>query len=354
MYKYINKNSEDFKKRIWKAFNNNRLRLMRFNELNLLTAQDEVGKLFLKIQQMYQDFFDNVLEEFDLPKDFLAKHLDEFNPTMMYAFLNEMERKQSRYADSIWGLSQEDKRLTYSLNHWKAMNNMTATAGNVSRQIIEEAIDLERYATLDAWAEEGVEEVMWVTAGDEKVCEECGPLDGKVFKIDEVPERPHWNCRCELQKFEKEKAETIKNEHIDNKKPETALKNSDNDGMLSLPDIQIFTSVGAKAFVDTVLDLVTKEEFKIVEGTTITDVKVFAGKDSHKEYRDAWKYVNPREPDITEWQHVKGIAIIDYYGEPVKAEVHWSQYQGARYDMFVKEYLEFDDNDYKKYEGKLW
>lgn len=48
----------------------------------------------------------------------------------------------------------------------------------------------------------GVEEVgvavEWATAGDEQVCEECEPLEGAVFKIDEVsgliPRHP--NCRC--------------------------------------------------------------------------------------------------------------------------------------------------------------
>jgi SPP1 gp7 family putative phage head morphogenesis protein len=43
----------------------------------------------------------------------------------------------------------------------------------------------------------GIEEVMWVTAGDERVCEECRPLDGQVFRLDQVPPK-HWGCRCIL------------------------------------------------------------------------------------------------------------------------------------------------------------
>ena len=43
----------------------------------------------------------------------------------------------------------------------------------------------------------GVKRVVWVTAGDERTCPECGPLDGKEFLIDQVPTIPkHPQCRC--------------------------------------------------------------------------------------------------------------------------------------------------------------
>lgn len=42
----------------------------------------------------------------------------------------------------------------------------------------------------------GVKRVVWVTAGDERTCPECGPLDGKEFPIDQIPSMPHPQCRC--------------------------------------------------------------------------------------------------------------------------------------------------------------
>jgi len=43
----------------------------------------------------------------------------------------------------------------------------------------------------------GVRRVVWVTAGDERTCPECGPLDGKEFPIDQLPPIPkHPQCRC--------------------------------------------------------------------------------------------------------------------------------------------------------------
>ncbi|MGH2533192.1 MAG: phage minor head protein [Thermomicrobiales bacterium] len=38
----------------------------------------------------------------------------------------------------------------------------------------------------------------WVTARDERVCPECGPLDGLVWETDAGPAPPlHVNCRCQ-------------------------------------------------------------------------------------------------------------------------------------------------------------
>jgi hypothetical protein len=37
----------------------------------------------------------------------------------------------------------------------------------------------------------------WITAGDERTCPECAPLDGTLWRDGEGPEPPlHPNCRC--------------------------------------------------------------------------------------------------------------------------------------------------------------
>ena len=43
----------------------------------------------------------------------------------------------------------------------------------------------------------GITHVEWLAMGDERMCPECGPLDGKVFPLDEPLDQPvHPNCRC--------------------------------------------------------------------------------------------------------------------------------------------------------------
>jgi len=57
-------------------------------------------------------------------------------------------------------------------------------------------------ATIQEYRNWGLEEVFvmaeWMTAGDERVCEKCDSLQGKIFTLDEIePMIPkHPNCRC--------------------------------------------------------------------------------------------------------------------------------------------------------------
>lgn len=45
----------------------------------------------------------------------------------------------------------------------------------------------------------GIEKVQWLTANDERLCEECAAHDGQQYDIDDAPEIPaHPNCRCVL------------------------------------------------------------------------------------------------------------------------------------------------------------
>jgi SPP1 gp7 family putative phage head morphogenesis protein len=49
----------------------------------------------------------------------------------------------------------------------------------------------------------GIEEVEWVAEDDSRTCKICRERNGKVYKIDEIPPKPHYNCRCTLKLTEK-------------------------------------------------------------------------------------------------------------------------------------------------------
>lgn len=52
---------------------------------------------------------------------------------------------------------------------------------------------------VDRYVAAGVEEVEWVAAMDDQMCEDCEDLDGKTWPIGEAPACPaHPNCRCAL------------------------------------------------------------------------------------------------------------------------------------------------------------
>ncbi len=45
----------------------------------------------------------------------------------------------------------------------------------------------------------GIKKAQWITANDERICPECGPLDGRIFDIDKMPGPPlHPACRCNV------------------------------------------------------------------------------------------------------------------------------------------------------------
>ena len=110
---------------------------------------------------------------------------------------------------------------------------------------------------------------------------------------------------------------------------------------LKLDDIHIHRSVGAKAKNYDIMDLKTGEKFQLAEGTSLQNVEVFAGKGVKTPYRKASVFAAKYGGKESDWQHVKGRAVIDYYGESRKAEIHWSQCAGiGKVDFFVKEWVE--------------
>ena len=90
-----------------------------------------------------------------------------------------------------------------------------------------------------------------------------------------------------------------------------------------------------------ILDLDTGQYYDLVEGTYIRNVQVFAGKGTRTEFRDAWVYAEKFGGQIEDWQHVKGIGMIDTEDGIRKAEIHWVQSDAAgRREMFIKEWLD--------------
>lgn len=76
-----------------------------------------------------------------------------------------------------------------------------------------------------------------------------------------------------------------------------------------------------------IMDLQTGEKFNLVSGTHLQNVEVFAGKGSKtpldKAVAEGLSEQIGGKPE--NWQHCKGIGILDYYGEEREAEIHWFQ-----------------------------
>ncbi len=115
-----------------------------------------------------------------------------------------------------------------------------------------------------------------------------------------------------------------------------------NDNVI-INDIKIGRSLSAKAKNYEILEPNTGDYFNFVEGTKIQDVQVFAGKGCKKNLNE--EVAEGLEKQIggkaSEWQHVKGNGVIDFYGEERKAEVHWFQEKSVGKHKFkVKRWLD--------------
>lgn len=248
-----------------------------------------------------------------------------------------------------------------------ALSEFTASVENINGSIFTDYVK----TNADFRSKAGLR-VYVIRSDHSKCCAWCSKLAGKYVYPD-VPKdiwRRHKRCTCEIT-YVNEKIGTydqisysdVQNgKEIETRKqvtrltPEQArakekevLKRLDKrggSGIIKMKDIPIGKSIGAKAKNYDILDPQTGEYFNFVEGTKIQNPKVFAGKGGTKplnpEVADGLSKQIGGKPE--NWQHLKGIGVIDYYGEEVKAEVHWFQEESVGKHKFkVKRWLDNDD-----------
>lgn len=115
--------------------------------------------------------------------DWVDAELEETDLLTLYRFDTETERKVQRLEEALSATENRDAEIDKALRLW-------------SKQVGQYAINFTDLAAIQAFDDAGIEEVEWVTQKDERVCSECGTLDGQVFALDEIPPKPHWGCRC--------------------------------------------------------------------------------------------------------------------------------------------------------------
>ena len=116
--------------------------------------------------------------------DWVDEMLEETDFVTLYRFAPEAVRKRDRLIEALAVVSGigRDAEIEKALRYW-------------SRQVGQYCLNAVDYARLDAFEEAGIPWVEWVTQRDERVCEECAPRDGEVYRLDEVPKK-HYGCRC--------------------------------------------------------------------------------------------------------------------------------------------------------------
>ena len=110
-----------------------------------------------------------------------------YNPTTKYIFENEIERKRSRFAESV--ISSDTPTEEVAL----AKRLIAATNAQFMDDVTFDTL-------IKALKDSGVERVRWVTAKDDRRCKVCKSMDGRIYPIDKVPAKPHIRCRCYVER----------------------------------------------------------------------------------------------------------------------------------------------------------
>lgn len=191
MYEYTDVIIRYLNKRFIEVFH--RLKsLVSFDELNVLKSTrliyDELMQITEeKLLELAVYYYNGTVKnpKTNIDWEWLYLILDDYDPITKYVFLHEVERKRARLAESILASQNKSKEIDTALRYWSAM-------------VTQYAIEVTDEAVKQAYVDDGVEMVMWVSMLDDRRCKECEKREGKVYDISNVPPKPHIGCRCYL------------------------------------------------------------------------------------------------------------------------------------------------------------
>lgn len=118
--------------------------------------------------------------------DWVDGILEKTNFVTLYRFNTEVERKAYRLAEQLEVSTDRNKLIDRAMKDW-------------SRQVGQYAIEFTDDAVVQAFKDDGIERVQWLTVEDERSCHFCNELHGMEFPINEIPAKPHYGCRCRLK-----------------------------------------------------------------------------------------------------------------------------------------------------------
>lgn len=126
--------------------------------------------------------------------------LNQTDFVTLYRFNTETERKAQRLIEAL-ALVANGSALYGTIGTPEETRNriIDQALKQWTKQLGQYAINVTDAAVMQALDDAGVKGVVWVTERDQRVCADCHQLDGGWFPLDEVPAKPHWNCRCRLR-----------------------------------------------------------------------------------------------------------------------------------------------------------
>lgn len=187
MYEKTDSRLSSLKKRIKRLFYRTKATMI-FDELNVI---DKSKELYRELDKMNEDEFLKIANEYykeinpekELNRDWLLAILLGYDAVTKYVYKHEVDRKRSRFAESIIASTTKSKEFITAMNLWW-------------RQTEQYGITVTDEAVIQGYRDIGVKKLIWNTEKDDRVCPICRERNGKEYSIDNLPTKPHYGCRC--------------------------------------------------------------------------------------------------------------------------------------------------------------
>ena len=182
----------------------NRRFIALFNRLKSLKNEDEiieaVNILYAEIDKITRDYLlliarkvykllseddDDIVEDF-ITLAWINRALKGYDPVTKYVYTHEVDRKRTRLIETLIASDDKPKEVETAKRLW-------------SKQAAQYADNIALKAATTAYEKNGINEVIWVTEQDSRVCKICRDRDGVRYRLENVPVRPHYGCRCWLR-----------------------------------------------------------------------------------------------------------------------------------------------------------
>ena len=205
MYRYLDKLLKAEKQKIKAAFN--RVGAMGFDELNVVNTRKTTASMYNRFLEenevLYlkaaKDAYGRAVkkaraedfsgEEAEVDGEWLAGLLAGYNLVTGYLYGKEADRKRLRLNEQILTAREYGNRSMFHDSLRRAANLWWTQTTQYGISSVDEA-------TIKGFTDMGVERVRWIAADDERTCPTCGARDNKIYKITDLPPKPHYGCRC--------------------------------------------------------------------------------------------------------------------------------------------------------------
>lgn len=195
MYEFTDRVIAYLNRRFIEIFGRLKQRIIRRDlaQMDEITVLNSVNEAYIELEQVSREMLGVIAEKTytehhnggSLAEMWLTGFLDGYSPVTRYVFSQEVGRKRARLYEALVASKGDPAEIDKALRYW-------------SKMVAEYAVEVTDAVMLQAMTEDGLSEVQWYTAEDERVCKECGRRHGLIYPINAVPPKPHWGCRCYL------------------------------------------------------------------------------------------------------------------------------------------------------------